>query len=90
MNVNEWLRLIAGAFVLLSVILGAIIHPAWNYFAAFVAVNLIQSSFHPPAPGVVSFPRSALVGAGVLPVGCALHGNRLVSDDGFAPGPRGA
>ena len=45
MNVNEWLRLIAGLFVLIAVVLGATVHPYYNYFAAFVAVNLIQSSF---------------------------------------------
>jgi hypothetical protein len=43
MKVHDWLRLIAGVFVLLSVVLGATVHPAWNYVAAFVAVNLIQS-----------------------------------------------
>ncbi len=45
MKLNDWLRLIAGVFVLASVVLGATVHPAYNYFAAFVAVNLIQSSF---------------------------------------------
>jgi hypothetical protein len=45
MKLNEMLRLIAGAFVLLAVVLGATVHPYWNYFAALVAVNLIQSSF---------------------------------------------
>ncbi len=45
MRLNERLRLIAGLFVLLGVALGAIVHPYWNYFAAFVAVNLIQSAF---------------------------------------------
>ncbi|HKT34742.1 MAG TPA: DUF2892 domain-containing protein [Nitrospira sp.] len=45
MRLNEFLRLIAGAFVLLAVILGATVHPYWNYFAAFVALNLIQSAF---------------------------------------------
>ena len=45
MNVNEWLRLIAGLFVLIAVVLGAPVHPYYNYFAAFVAANLIQSSF---------------------------------------------
>ena len=45
MNVNEWLRLIAGLFVLIAVLLGATVHPYYNYFAAFVAANLIQSSF---------------------------------------------
>lgn len=45
MNLNEWLRLIAGAFVLSAIVLGAMVHPYWNYFSAFVAVNLIQSAF---------------------------------------------
>ncbi len=45
LNLDEWLRLIAGLFVLLAVALGATVHPYWNYFAAFVAVNLVQSAF---------------------------------------------
>ena len=45
MKLNERLRLIAGVFVLAAVTLGATVHPYWNYFAAFVAVNLIQSAF---------------------------------------------
>ncbi|HMZ54009.1 MAG TPA: DUF2892 domain-containing protein [Nitrospira sp.] len=44
MTVNEWLRLIAGCFVLLALVLGATVHPYYNYFAAFVAANLIQSA----------------------------------------------
>ena len=45
MRLDEFLRLIAGVFVLLAVVLGATVHPYWNYFAAFVALNLIQSAF---------------------------------------------
>jgi hypothetical protein len=45
MKLNEWLRLIAGFFVLLAIVLGAAVHPYWNYFAVFVAVNQIQSAF---------------------------------------------
>ncbi|GMV49476.1 MAG: hypothetical protein NBKEAIPA_03160 [Nitrospirae bacterium] len=45
MRLNDWLRLIAGVFVLASVVLGATVHPYYHYFAAFVAANLIQSSF---------------------------------------------
>jgi hypothetical protein len=45
MKLNDMLRLIAGMFVLLALLLGATVHPNWNYFAAFVAVNLIQSAF---------------------------------------------
>lgn len=45
MKLNAMLRLIAGGFVLLAIILGATVHPYWNYFAAFVALNLMQSAF---------------------------------------------
>ncbi|MBA5868256.1 MAG: DUF2892 domain-containing protein [Nitrospira sp. CR1.3] len=45
MKLNELLRLIAGSFVLLAIVLGVLVHPYWNYFAAFVAINLIQSAF---------------------------------------------
>lgn len=45
MVLNEWLRLIAGFFVLLAVVLGATVHPYWNYLAVFVALNQIQSAF---------------------------------------------
>ena len=39
------LAVIAGVFVLVAVVLGATVHPSWNYFAAMVAANLIQSAF---------------------------------------------
>jgi hypothetical protein len=45
MNLNEWLRLIAGVLVLLAIVLGATVHPFWNSAAAVVALNLIQSAF---------------------------------------------
>jgi hypothetical protein len=45
MQVNEWLRAIAGLFVLVSVLLGHFVNPWWLAFAAFVGVNLFQSAF---------------------------------------------
>lgn len=45
MKLNEMLRLIAGIFVLIAIGLGTAVHPYWNYLAAFVAANLIQSAF---------------------------------------------
>jgi hypothetical protein len=45
MTVERYLRLIAGTFVLLSVLLGYFYSPYWFLFTAFVAVNLIQSAF---------------------------------------------
>lgn len=45
MHLNEWLRLIAGLFVATAVLLGATVHPYWNFLALFVAANQIQSAF---------------------------------------------
>ena len=45
MNLNEYLRAIAGFFILLSVALGHWIHPGFYLFTAFVGLNLLQSAF---------------------------------------------
>ncbi|MEJ2417323.1 MAG: DUF2892 domain-containing protein [Exilibacterium sp.] len=45
MTINEGLRLVAGVFVLASVVLGYYINPWFFAFTAFVALNLIQSAF---------------------------------------------
>lgn len=45
MNVERYLRMIAGAFVMASVALGYWIHPAWFLFTGFVGLNLFQSAF---------------------------------------------
>ena len=45
MNVDDWLRAIAGLFVLASVALGWWVHPAFYLFTAFVGLNLLQSGF---------------------------------------------
>jgi len=45
MTVNRYLRLIAGFFVMLSVILAQVHSPYWFYFTAFVGLNLFQSAF---------------------------------------------
>lgn len=45
MTVERLLRLIAGSFVLASVLLGVYHSPNWFYFTGFVALNLIQSAF---------------------------------------------
>jgi hypothetical protein len=44
-TVEQMLRLIAGAFVVLSVVLGALVHPGFYWFTAFVGLNLFQSAF---------------------------------------------
>ena len=43
-TVNDWLRLIAGAFVMLSVALGYWVNPWFFAFTAFVGANLFQSA----------------------------------------------
>lgn len=45
MTVERWLRLIAGAFVFASVLLGMLVHPGFYWFTAFVGLNLFQSAF---------------------------------------------
>ncbi len=45
MRVEEMLRMIAGAFVVASVLLGMYAHPYFYWFTAFVGLNLFQSAF---------------------------------------------
>jgi hypothetical protein len=45
MTRERYLRLIAGSFVLASVLLGYYVNPAWFLLTGFVALNLIQSAF---------------------------------------------
>jgi hypothetical protein len=45
MNVERYLRLIAGFFVVATTALGYWVHPAWFFFTAFVGLNLAQSAF---------------------------------------------
>jgi hypothetical protein len=45
MTVNDYLRGIAGAFVMLSLVLGHLVNPYFYLFTAFVGANLLQSAF---------------------------------------------
>ena len=45
MKMEQWIRAIAGTFVLISVVLGYFHHPYWYFFTAFVGINLVQSAF---------------------------------------------
>ncbi len=45
MTVERYLRLIAGAFVLGTLLLGHYVSPYWFLLTGFVALNLIQSAF---------------------------------------------
>lgn len=45
MTMERYLRLIAGFFVVVSVVLGWLADPRFYWFTAFVGLNLLQSAF---------------------------------------------
>jgi hypothetical protein len=45
MKMDQYIRAIAGTFVLLSLGLGYMHSPYWHLFTAFVGLNLLQSAF---------------------------------------------
>jgi len=44
-KMEQYIRAIAGSFVLLSLLLGYLYSPYWHLFTAFVGLNLLQSAF---------------------------------------------
>lgn len=62
MTIDTALRGIAGTMVLLSLILGWAVHPAWYLLTAFIGVNLLQSSFTGWCPMMVLLRRVGLRG----------------------------
>lgn len=63
------IRRFAGVFILLSVLLSVLVHPAWCAFTLFVGLNLLQSSFTGCCPlervlGATGFPGCRRRGAG--------------------------
>ena len=62
MNIERYVRLIAGTFVLLSLALGYWVNPYWFLFTAFVGLNLFQSAFTNWCP-MMTFLRKAGVKA---------------------------
>jgi hypothetical protein len=45
MSLEHTIRLIAGIFILISLVLGFWVNQYWYLFTVFVGLNLIQSSF---------------------------------------------
>ncbi len=45
MKMEQYIRAIAGSFVLVSLALGYLHSPWWHLFTAFVGANLLQSAF---------------------------------------------
>lgn len=50
LTIDEWLRGIAGSFIILSLALGWFLHPAFFLFTAFVGANLLQSAITGTCP----------------------------------------
>ncbi len=45
MVINDWIHVIAGLFILISLALGTWLHPYWYFLTAFVGLNLFQFGF---------------------------------------------
>jgi len=45
MQIDRFLRGIAGTFILISVFLAYFVDQRWLWFAAFIGINLLQSAF---------------------------------------------
>jgi hypothetical protein len=45
MKMEQYIRAIAGLFIMASLVLGYFFSPYWYLFTAFVGLNLFQSSF---------------------------------------------
>ena len=44
MSLERWIRLIAGTFITVSVVLSHLHSPYWLFFTLFVGINLAQSA----------------------------------------------
>jgi hypothetical protein len=67
MTVERALRLIAGAFVILSVLLGIYVHANFLWFTVFVGLNLFQSAFTNWCPMMLVLRKSGLPDAAPPP-----------------------
>jgi len=61
-TVERGLRLVAGLFVVLSVLLGVYVSPWFFVFTAFVGLNLFQSAFTNWCPMMVFLRKLGLPG----------------------------
>jgi dolichol kinase len=50
MTVERTLRLIAGSFILLSLVLGHYVSPYWYFFTAFVGLKSVSVGIHELVP----------------------------------------
>jgi len=43
--INRYINVIAGSFIIISLLLAHYVNPNWIWFTAFVGANLLQSGF---------------------------------------------
>jgi hypothetical protein len=67
MTIERALRLIAGAFVIASVLLSIYAHPAFIWFTLFVGVNLFQSGLTNWCPMMAFLRRGGVPGCADTP-----------------------
>ena len=67
MNMDRAVFALAGTMVLVSLLLGAFVAPAWLLLTAFGGLNLLQSSITGFCPAAVVFRRLG------IPAGCAFR-----------------
>jgi hypothetical protein len=62
MNVERAIRMIGGLFVALSIVAGDYVNHAFDYFALFVGLNLLQSAFTNWCPMMTILRKAGLKG----------------------------
>jgi len=62
MSIERALRLIAGSFVVASVVLGMFVHPYFYWFTVFVGLNLFQSALSNWCPMMTILRKAGLKG----------------------------
>ena len=62
MTVEPMLRLIAGAFVMASVLAGIYVHPGFLWFTACVGLNLFQSALSGWCPMMTILRKAGVTG----------------------------
>ncbi len=67
MNIDRIILAFAGSMILISLLLGYFVAPAWLLLAAFVGLNLLQSAFTGFCPLAKLLRRLG------LPAGCAFR-----------------
>lgn len=82
MNLERYLRLIAGVFVMGTVALAVWVNPWWLAFTAFVGLNLTQSAFTDWCPMISLLHRLGVPRAGECSRGNAAEGKTRMKEVG--------